>query len=97
MSPFKEASAISARGPTGMKKSNLLLAALGLAVFFFTASQLGWQNIWEQLRRIGWAILLVAAMRTGSQLLFTLAWGMDHPGLRTTRSIFRPFSHPACR
>ena len=62
-----------------MKKSNLLLAALGLAVFFFTASQLGWQNIWEQLRRIGWAILLVAAMRTGSQLLFTLAWAWTIP------------------
>ena len=62
-----------------MKKSNLLLAALGLAVFFFTASQLGWQNIWEQLRRIGWATLLVAVMRTGTQLLFTLAWAWTIP------------------
>ena len=79
MSPFREASAVSARRPTGMKKSNLLLAALGLAVFFFTASQLGWQSIWEQLRRIGWAILLVAAMRTGSQLLFALAWAWTIP------------------
>jgi uncharacterized protein (TIRG00374 family) len=58
----------------GMKRTNLLLAGLGLAVFFFTASQLGWQNIWEQLRRIGWTILLVAAMGIGSQLLFTIAW-----------------------
>ncbi|MFZ0711540.1 MAG: lysylphosphatidylglycerol synthase transmembrane domain-containing protein [Terrimicrobiaceae bacterium] len=62
-----------------MKKSNLLMAALGLAVFFFTASQLGWQNIWEQLRRMGWAILLVTVMRTGSQLLFAVAWAWTIP------------------
>jgi len=62
-----------------MRKFNLLLAALGLAVFFFTASQLGWENIWGQIQKIGWAILLVAAMRTASQLLFTLAWAWTIP------------------
>lgn len=65
--------------PVGMKKFNLLLAALGLAVFFLTASRLGWENIWEQIEKIGWAILLVAVMRTASQFLFTFAWAWTIP------------------
>ena len=62
-----------------MKKFNFLLAVLGVAVFFLTASRLGWENIWEQIEKIGWAILLVAAMRTASQFLFTFAWAWTIP------------------
>lgn len=62
-----------------MKRFNFLLAGLGLAVFVVTASGVGWENIWEQIEKLGWAILLVAAMRSASQLLFTLAWACTIP------------------
>jgi glycosyltransferase 2 family protein len=62
-----------------MKRFNLLLGALGLTIFFFTAIHLGWENIWDQIQKIGWAILLVAAMRSVSQVLFTVAWAWTIP------------------
>lgn len=72
-----------------MKRFNLLLAALGLAVFCVTASHLGWQNIAEQLRKIGWAILLILMIRMGTELLFTVAWAWIIPA--SARRV--PFFH----
>lgn len=62
-----------------MKKFNVLLAALGFVVFFYTFARLGWHNVATHLQAMGWGIVLVAALRLFSQSLFTYSWRWTFP------------------
>ena len=74
-----------------VKKLKIFFGLLGLGLFILTASELGWKSIGAQLESLGWAIVVVTAMRTVSQIAFTIGLGLTLPESERRIRFFRLF------